>query len=413
MSSVEVEDSKLQNTVANQVTEEANEQDQVQIDDESQESKVDQSAESNGNKSKKVNLFCHYSSIDNLKSKGVLQAIRDQGHAHPSIEWTVAEKIHGCNFSFIVHPDGKTIQAAKRSGIIGGKESFHDHTSVQAELTEPLLQLASRFPGQQVTVYGELFGGLYNHPDVAKSKQKHIQKEVSYVNRIAFLAFDLRVGNPGIFVDHDVFEQECTTANVPYIKTLARGTFDELMQFDVETFQTTIPSYYGLPAIEHNYAEGVVLKPVIPRRFRTQSRVIIKKKRSTFDEIKSKKNNKPNQSVKQRVGSNATIDPVVEQWTQEVDTYVSENRLRNVLSKHSIGSENFKKIIGLFIQDCWLDFQKEHWTNSEDKPNNCDADQSQDSKPNASQIKQIKDHLSASCAELCNSNSESIVNGDF
>jgi hypothetical protein len=64
------------------------------------------------------------------------------------------------------------------------------------------------------------------------------------------------------------------------------GTFNEVIKFDVENFVTTLPAIFGLPPIENNIAEGLVLKLAGANAFTGKgSRVIIKLKSDRFKEV--------------------------------------------------------------------------------------------------------------------------------
>jgi Rnl2 family RNA ligase len=120
-------------------------------------------------------------------------------------------------------------------------------------------------------------------------------------------------------------------------------------------FQSTIPRGLGLPDIEDNICEGVVIRPVVPMYLRNGSRVLIKSKNERFAEKKS---------VKQR--NKIFAEPVpysdaLKELLLEVEAYVTENRLNNVVSH--IGEislpKDFGKLMGLFSKDALEDFMKD------------------------------------------------------
>ena len=77
-----------------------------------------------------------------------------------------------------------------------------------------------------------------------------------------------------------------------YAKTLFRGTLAECLKHP-NGFQSKIAEWLGLPAIEDNICEGIVIRPVTPMYLRNGSRVLIKSKNERFAERKSvKKRNK-------------------------------------------------------------------------------------------------------------------------
>ena len=111
-------------------------------------------------------------------------------------------------------------------------------------------------------------------------------------------------------------------------------------------FQSKIAEWLGLPAIEDNICEGIVIRPVTPMYLRNGSRVLIKSK---------------NERTK------LFVEPVpyseeLKALIVEGETYVTENRLANVVSH--IGEvhfpKDFGKVMGLFSKDVLEDFLKEH-----------------------------------------------------
>ena len=62
-----------------------------------------------------------------------------------------------------------------------------------------------------------------------------------------------------------------------YAKPLFSGSFKDALEYQND-FQTTIPGILGLPEIEDNIAEGVVIKPENAMFFHDGSRLILKNK---------------------------------------------------------------------------------------------------------------------------------------
>ena len=81
-------------------------------------------------------------------------------------KWVVTEKIHGANFSF--HTDGEVVRVARRRDFLEENENFFNcHTATFME-TYPdkvrkihglVIERFSEKEIDQVSVYGELFGG--------------------------------------------------------------------------------------------------------------------------------------------------------------------------------------------------------------------------------------------------------------
>ncbi len=128
-----------------------------------------------------------------------------------------------------------------------------------------------------------------------------------------------------------------------YAEPIRYGTLKELLEIDVETFESTLPAKFGLPPLPNNYAEGIVIKPIINKYMTTGERVIVKKKRSTFMEKKPRL--APKKELKTTMADN------VREMCEEVVTYVTLMRLKAVISKEGhITAPKFGKLLGLFAK---------------------------------------------------------------
>ncbi|MFW9608304.1 MAG: hypothetical protein ACMV14_07695, partial [Prevotella sp.] len=137
--------------------------------------------------------------------------------------------------------------------------------------------------------------------------------------------------------------------------TLFEGTLDECLRFSNE-FPTTIPSLFGLPDIDNNICEGVVIRPITPMYLRNGDRVLIKNKNERFAEKKSIR--KRNKMLEVPIEQSPELISLID----EISQFVTENRLANVVSH--IGEvhvpKDFGKIMGLFAKDALEDFMKEY-----------------------------------------------------
>ena len=210
----------------------------------------------------------------------------------------------------------------------------------------------------QITIFGEMFGGLYPHDGVkAKRNVSQIQKGVCYSPEHEFYGFDIYLfaeeNSRFLSVDevNELFENE----GFFYAKTLFRGTLAECLKYP-NAFQSKIAEWLGLPAIENNICEGVVIRPVVPMYLRNGSRVLIKNKNERFAEKKSKK--KRNKIFAEPIPYSEKLKALI----TEGEAYVTENRLTNVVSH--IGEvhfpKDFGKVMGLFTKDVLNDFLKEY-----------------------------------------------------
>lgn len=144
-----------------------------------------------------------------------------------------------------------------------------------------------------IQVYGELYGGKYDHPSVsAIAGLQPVQMGVWYSEKLQFLPFDIAV----VFSEKDSIETRhfldfadatalCKSAGLPFSTPLYSGTLAECLDYPIE-FETTIPKIHGLPSLgSENVAEGVVIRPAHEPKTR-KCRGLFKRKIAAFSEKK-------------------------------------------------------------------------------------------------------------------------------
>jgi len=302
--------------------------------------------------------FRRYTSITGPTSTLIMEQFMNEGWTDDNHRWVATEKVHGANLSFCT--DGTSITCSKRTSQLSPGEKFCDWELLLERVKPKVLHLFElmqpKHPSAIITLDGEIFGGIYPHKEVPKDPAVtiHVQKGVYYCPDIKFYAFDIWAMGHSFLPYYD-FERYCTEAGIFYAEPLMTGTFKELIDFPVDTHITTLPAKFGLPPIENNIAEGIVLKPVTGGTTSKGSRVVLKVKSEPFKEVSGmnmigKKLHEPKQGP-----------PVAEhlyQHCQQLKCYVTENRLRNVLSKigEVKGSER-GKLIGMLAKDALTDYQ--------------------------------------------------------
>ncbi len=285
--------------------------------------------------------FQRYGSIENITRQKALDYIVGQGLSGG--EWVVQEKVHGANFSiWFQDPE---IKFAKRSQFIDDEDNFYQYCSLKAELIDNIMSIVKDLDAKEVVIYGELCGGSYPHPDVKRNNlASTVQQGVYYSPNNEFYAFDLVVNGNYQCVDH--CDVQFTNNMMVHATTLFRGTLTECLEFDNE-YVSTVPAQFGLPTIEGNICEGNVIKPVQPKFLANGSRVVLKNKNSKFTE----KEHKPKtlrDTPEQLMAKYPDAFEALEYFNQ----YITENRLRNVISKEGeITQKGFGKLVGLFVQD--------------------------------------------------------------
>lgn len=296
--------------------------------------------------------FKKYSEIENTYRTKIIDDIRNHGYDSPDNVWTITEKVDGSNLSFWVKEG--IITPARRTGFLESDENFYNYQTVLEKYRDKLVRLASIVPSSTVIVYGELFGGSYNHPDVLKDlKAKRVQDRIQYCPHNDFYVFDIYIMDENskfnsFYLSHSMLEALCENEGLLYAKSIFTGTFDECLKFD-NRFITTIPAIFDLPPIENNYAEGVVIKPNDPLYFKNGDRVILKNKIEEFAEItKIPKEKEP-------------LPPEVTSAIGRLNNYITESRYYAVVSKlGEVTIKDFSYIMKEYTADIMKDFIKDY-----------------------------------------------------
>lgn len=303
--------------------------------------------------------FKKYSSIENHFYKDYLDQVRDQVPA--DMQWVVQEKVHGTNTSFLC--DGTDVKFAKRTSILGDDEKFYDYQEILEEYRDKVLSLYRRVCQhhegvESISVFGELCGGAYPHPGVQRiGRLTLIQKGVFYTPGHEFYGFDIYVftKDGGCYLSVDETNALFEAEDFFYARSLFTGSLDDCLRHPNQ-FQSKIAEWLGLPAIEDNICEGIVIRPVTPCYLRTGSRALIKSKNEKFAEKKSVK--RRNKQLEQQVEYSKELT----QLLGLLDPFVNENRLANVVSH--IGEVQIPRDLGKLIKemsyDVVEDFLKEH-----------------------------------------------------
>lgn len=183
-------------------------------------------------------------------------------------EWVAAEKVHGAHFAVVCGPGG--VRAGKRREVLGdgGMDGFFGVSRVWPAVAVAAGRLAAglREPWGDdavVTVYGELAGGRYPHPEVAEvSGAQPVQTGVWYAPDLRWLPFDATVETPGgpRWVADRTLRDAAAHAGLACPPLLGRGALTPLQDLPA-AFPSRVSALFGLPALEGNLAEGYVLKP--------------------------------------------------------------------------------------------------------------------------------------------------------
>ena len=303
--------------------------------------------------------FKKYNSIENTFDEGFMEIIFIEGFDKQ--EFVVQEKVHGSNVCFMT--DGETVSFGKRSGFVEEGEKFYNYEKLFERYTDKVIAFFSAVKKERpeietLSIFGEMFGGTYPHPDVVNDrKTMAIQKGVFYCPDHEFYAFDLYVttSDTGFFLSVDESNAFFEQGGFFYAKTLFRGDLNQCLQYPNDSL-SLISDWLGLPPLEDNICEGIVIRPVQSTYLSNGSRLLLKSKNAHFAEKKSNKKREPKTHTTPFYGER------LNELVEEVEQYVTENRLNNVVSKigHVSIPKETGKLIGHFSKDILDDFLKEY-----------------------------------------------------
>lgn len=297
--------------------------------------------------------FKKYSSLENHYQQAIINKVMFAGLSHEKVVWTMREKIHGANYSFWY--DGTTMRYAKRSGFTDEFSNFFGHHVIIARYRENIKNLYAHLveierieQGDTMCIYGEIAGTM--------DTGRKVQREVEYGD-LDFYAFDIKLR--GGYIDDLEVESMCFDYNIRTAPLLKVGTFEELFKtpndFQTCVFQDKSPTEFELIYEGDNVSEGYVLKPNIVQYFDNGTRVAIKSKNEKFSE---KKKHSKLQKIKDK---EVALHEKDVKLLELLETFNTENRLRNVLSKvGEVKQSDFGKILNMMVLDIEEDFEKEH-----------------------------------------------------
>lgn len=300
--------------------------------------------------------FKKYNSIENSYRNEFVNAVIEQGFSN--LEFVVQEKVHGANVSFITN--GQEIVSAKRTELIFDNEDFYNSKSVLSNYKDKILDLfkaiSTDFEVRSITIFGEIFGGGYPHPEIPQDiTAKLVQRGIYYCPQNDFYAFDIMINNEK-YLDVEITNNYFDKFGFVYAKSLYKGNLQDCMAYP-NMFKTTIPTDFGLPELEANICEGVVIRPVKTTFLKNGSRVIIKNKNDKWAE----NNNYIDKTILRKLlNEDETLSEEACVLCEEIYKLITQNRLDNLISK--IGEINPKKdlgkVLGLYNKDTLTDFLK-------------------------------------------------------
>ena len=227
-------------------------------------------------------------------------ASNGKGATPAAREWVATEKIHGAHFALVctINEDGDAaeVRPAKRRELLGeddldgffGVSRIWPALSVAAARCAAWLRAGEQAEHGVVTLYGELAGGRYPHPDVAEADgAQPVQTGVWYAPDLFWLLFDaqLTVSDQRRWVAEREVQAAASKAGLLTVPVLARGPLKQVQDLPA-AFPSRVPPLFGLPELADNLAEGYVLKPAAAWEEREEgaTRPILKVKQRAFAE---------------------------------------------------------------------------------------------------------------------------------
>ena len=302
--------------------------------------------------------FKKYNSIENHYREEWINRIKVQRPDLAKGKWAITEKVHGTNVQFGF--DGE-YTVGKRTGFIEEGERFYNIQKFAEYYKGPIKAIyeecKKRYNCNSVIVFGELFGGSYPHKEVEKDNTaQKVQKGVYYCPMNEIMFFDIYMDDRYLPVKEfeDVMD---TVKNEGYIELIYQHSIlvdgiDNAIKYPNDE-PSQMYKIWGLPELEDNIREGIVIKPYEQDAFIGQSRVIIKSKNDRFSEKTHEKVEKPKVEVPE----------FVQKCMEEISQYINENRVNNVISHiGEVTEKDIGKIIGLTSKDVLEDYNKDYNT---------------------------------------------------
>lgn len=212
------------------------------------------------------------------------------GSAADNGAWIAQEKIHGAQL--VVGVSARETRIGKRKAWLEESDGFFGWQLLRADLSRiarAVFEALRVDGGRELHLYGELFGGSYPHPSVdAIPGLSPVQTGIWYAPDIRWAPFDAVIVTPGDaasadFADAAELAAAVAAAGAITPPVLARGKKTDVSATP-HRFRTRVPDLLGLPPLEKNFAEGLVLKPA--GRTLASGRAVTKRKIEEFDETR-------------------------------------------------------------------------------------------------------------------------------
>jgi Rnl2 family RNA ligase len=316
--------------------------------------------------------YVSYEKIQESPSKWKLS--NSDYRAFKKTDWVVTEKIHGANFC--ITTNGEDVRFAKRKEFLQLDEDFFDYKTLKEKLVAQVQAIFKIIQKENprsllVSVYGELFGGEYPHPDVPPCPHvQAVQTGIYYSPKIEYCAFDIAVLETSnltsrVYQDYDKALKIFQQVGMMGAKPLFIGRYEEALAYKPD-FPSTIPALLELPNLPViNKAEGIVIKPIKSIYIETTKgriRPILKIKIPEFAE-----DSRFHQATKWTLNSvrqDSQFLNIEKGVNQVLMGLVTEMRLKNVISKtgkvSAKDNKRKKQVIELLVIDVLETFKEDY-----------------------------------------------------
>lgn len=285
-----------------------------------------------------------YPSIENTYIKEFLDKIRMKGLSDK--RWLITEKVHGSNIS--ISYDGKEVFVCTRNHVLAEDEKCYNMQDIIKSnfLEDKVKEVYETFKKSgkifdKVVLYGEVCGGSYPHADVPRDNHAcRVQKGVFYSPHNQWLLFDICTVKDDTknFLGGQEFLYVARALDITTVPFLSVATsLEEALNYDNAGMSRVGTEIYGLPSLEDNVMEGVVIRGYDEDYWLGQHRVILKNKNDKYSE-KSHERKIPIQPKE--------LPEEIKEVLAKVSQYITENRMNNIFSHYGeLQRQNFGKIL--------------------------------------------------------------------
>ena len=265
-----------------------------------------------------------YPSISNRLK--FLQDSIGKGFVEPELVWVATPKFHGVNTTVTVPVRSRQVLFGRRNGYLDlVKETHYDVQRVVGKYD--WARLADLFPAAtSVTVYGELYGGVFGNLGGAGA----VQREVHYSPTREFVMLDICVDDTMLDLYDMMHIAKRLKVPVPPIafKGLAQDVYDWAK---AHAEDPAVLMDHTLDPIHlqgaKNTGEGWVIRPVKERAFHGEGRVLLKVKSRTFDEACHMPKKTPQQQQQQGTSVIVPVGRVTAVLSKEAESSLTMDAL--------------------------------------------------------------------------------------